>query len=222
MLGASAIVTHSSFEAELLRRQLPPERVHVVRWEVPSRPVGAPFLERKGVAFIGSFGHAPNADAARWLISEIMPAVRRRDPEIECWLVGSDLPADLAALCGDGCAALGPVEDLGQVFERVRLTVAPLAYGAGVKGKVLDSFAAGLPCVCSPVAAEGLDLPPPLTELVADGAEAIAETIVRLHQSRADAERLSDAARRFVAANCSAVAVDEALRRACGLEAAEG
>jgi len=191
--------------------------VHVVRWEVPSRPAAAPSLERKHVAFVGSFGHAPNADAARWLISEIMPAVRRRDPEIECWLVGSDLPADLAALCGDGCAALGPVEDLGQVFERVRLTVAPLAYGAGVKGKVLDSFAAGLPCVCSPVAAEGLDLPPPLTELVADGAEAIAETIVRLHQSRADAERLSDAARRFVAANCSAVAVDEALRRACGL-----
>ena len=63
----------------------------------------------------------------------------------------------------------------------MRLTVAPLRYGAGVKGKVLDSFASGVPCVMTPVAAEGLELPPALRALVGADAAALAAHILRLH-----------------------------------------
>jgi hypothetical protein len=76
---------------------------------------------------------------------------------------------------------------LAEVFNRVRLTVAPLSYGAGVKGKVIESLAAGVPRVCTPAAAEGLTLPEPL-RTCADGAEAIASTICDLHGQETGSE----------------------------------
>jgi hypothetical protein len=80
---------------------------------------------------------------------------------------------------------LGHVADLSEIFDRVRLTVAPLRYGAGVKSKVLASLAAGVPCVMSPVAAEGINLPPLLPGLVGATPTALAERIVRLHADTA-------------------------------------
>ena len=70
------------------------------------------------MAFIGSYGHAPNFDAAVWLIKEIMPAVRKRDPTIQCLLVGSDMPERLRRICGEGVVAIGYVKDLAEIFDR--------------------------------------------------------------------------------------------------------
>src|SRR6185369_1492890 len=126
-----------------------------------------------------------------------------RDPAIECLLVGSDLPTDLAKLCGYGVIAVGHVRDLAEIFDRVRLTVAPLGYGAGVKGKVLESWAAGIPCVCTPVAAEGLDVPEVLRTLVADGTVGIGTTIHRLHQDATLNETCRVAALDYVAEQLS-------------------
>src|SRR5258708_110511 len=159
-------------------------KVHTVRWSALARPPGAPLAERHGIAFIGGYGHPPNLDAARWLISEIMPRVRERDPKIECLLVGDGLPDGVRQRCGDGLVAVGGVADLAEIFNRVRLTVAPLRFGAGVKGKVIDSLAAGLPCIMTPVGAEGLELPAALEGCVATTAEGIAAAIGHLHNDR--------------------------------------
>jgi O-antigen biosynthesis protein len=59
------VITHSTVEAELLRKHVPPNRVHRVLWSVPVKPTGVPFEKRGGIAFIGGFGHEPNLDAAR-------------------------------------------------------------------------------------------------------------------------------------------------------------
>jgi glycosyltransferase involved in cell wall biosynthesis len=80
---------------------------------------------------------------------------------------------------------LGHVDDLSAIFDRVRLTVAPLRYGAGVKSKVLASLGAGVPCVMSPIAAEGIALPPLLSGLVGTTPAALAERIIRLHTDTA-------------------------------------
>ena len=146
---ADAVITHSPFEADLLRKEVRGAKVHVVPWTVTAQPTEVPFAKRAGVAFIGGFGHAPNQDAARWLVSEIMPLVRKRSPNIECLLVGSETPESLLRLCDNGIVAVGHVDTLVEVFDRVRLTVAPLSYGAGVKGKVIESLATGIPCVCT-------------------------------------------------------------------------
>jgi O-antigen biosynthesis protein len=76
-----------------------------------------------------------------------MPLVRRGNPEIECLLVGGDLPDHLRRICGEAVMPVGYVKDLSDIFDRVRLTVAPLTYGAGIKGKVVESLSVGLPCL---------------------------------------------------------------------------
>jgi len=158
---ADIVLTQSQAEADLLARVVPEAVVRVVPWTVQARPVTTPFAERSGVAFVGSFGHPPNRDALMFLLDEIMPRVRTIAPDIKLLLAGSEMPDDLGLAGRPGIEVLGWVPDLADVFNRVRLTTAPLRFGAGLKGKVLDSFAHGLPCVCSPVAVEGLDLPDP-------------------------------------------------------------
>ena len=94
----------------------------------------------------------------------------------------------------------------------MRLTVAPLSYGAGVKGKVIESLAAGIPCVCTPVAAEGLELPALLRTCIADGAEAIAAMICDLHGEEIRNEVCRNASLAYVAARFSADRLDQQMR----------
>jgi glycosyltransferase involved in cell wall biosynthesis len=104
------------------------------------------------------------------------------------------------------------------VFDRVRLTIAPLRYGAGLKGKVLESLAAGVPCVMTTVAAEGLDLPKKLQVLVADEPSEIAARIAKLCRDDAEYRRIVEAGKAYVAATYSAERIDGLLRQACAGE----
>ncbi len=215
---ASAVITHSKAETDLLKSQVPGAAVFTIPWSVKPQPTKVPFSERRGFAFIGGFGHAPNRDAVRWLIKDIMPLIRSRDPSIKCFLVGSDMPDQFRQYEADGIVALGHVGNLAEVFDRVRLTVAPLAYGAGLKGKVLESLSAGVPCVCTNVAAEGFDLPDALRTHVADGPDAIAASIVRrLHSEQPENELCSRAGLEFVAADFSENRLDVLMSQALGL-----
>jgi O-antigen biosynthesis protein len=148
-LSADRVITHSVSEAGRIE-QIPSiaaaGKVRVVPWVVPVAPVQTAFADRAGRAFIGSFAHAPNVDAARWLVSEVMPLVWREAAEVGCMIAGNDLSDELhSELERPGVDVLGRVDRLGDVFERGRLTVAPLRFGAGLKDKVLRSMAAGLP-----------------------------------------------------------------------------
>jgi glycosyltransferase involved in cell wall biosynthesis len=182
--ASDVVVTHSTVEADILREALPAARVHVVPWSVTREPAPAAFADRSGFAFVGHYGHQPNVDAALWLIEDVLPLLRQLDPGIVCRLVGSGLP-DILARPAPGVVPVGAVADLGSALAGVRLTVAPLQYGAGIKGKVLDSLACGVPCVCTPVAIEGLALGPGLQSLVAADAAGFARSIVRLHDDEA-------------------------------------
>lgn len=169
---ASAVITHSSAEAEILRQAISGINVHVVPWAVRERPTSTSWEDRRDIAFIGSFGHSPNPDAARFLVQQIMPTVWRTDPSIKCLLVGSGLTDAVKRLAAPKIEVLGHVPRLSTVLERVRLTAAPLRFGAGVKGKVLDSLAAGVPCAMSSIAAEGIALPESLSRIVGDDVDA--------------------------------------------------
>ena len=96
----------------------------------------------------------------------------------------------------------------------MRLSVAPLRFGAGLKGKVLDSLAAGIPCVCSPMAAEGMDLPPDLFSLVADTPASLATVILRLHNDAADNAGIAASGLAWVRRALSAASIDKALAAA--------
>ena len=214
-----SVITHSTFEQSVILKELPGAKVHVVPWSVPAHPTGTPWVERSGLAFIGSYAHPPNLDAAWWLIQDVMPLVRAKNPGIECILAGSSMPEALQMAVAPGIRPVGFVEDLQALFGRIRLTVAPLTFGAGLKGKVLDSLAAGVPCACTPIAAEGMELPMLLHATVAEGAARLAAVILRLHDDQAFNAACSVAGLEFIGANMSDARVDAAMRPAVGLPA---
>ena len=225
--ASDAVITHSPHEAAILRTHLPPERVHVVPWAVAPRPVAVPFAARRGLAFVGGYRHRPNVDAARFLIEAVMPELAalgagRPGAELPCLLAGSGMPESLRALAAarPGVEPVGWVPDLSPLFARVRLSVAPLAYGAGVKGKVLDSLAAGVPCLCTPAAAEGLDLPEPLAGLVSATPAGLARAILALHEDEALNRACAAAGLAYIAARNGEARVDARMRGALGLPAA--
>ncbi|MBQ0929136.1 glycosyltransferase [Ideonella alba] len=212
--SVDATIVHSSVEQALLAEATPRSRVHVVPWTYALRPVKTEARQRQGVVFVGGFRHTPNVDAARWLVEQIMPLVWQTAPDITVTLVGSYMTDEVRRLGSARVRALGYVPDVHEVYERSLLSVAPLRYGAGVKGKVLEALAAGLPCVMTPCAAEGIPVNGPLGELVAEDPAAFAAKILALHADRALAERLAQAGLAMIADHCSAEVVDAAIAAA--------
>jgi glycosyltransferase involved in cell wall biosynthesis len=211
---ADVVITHSNAEAELLRAQVPGVTVVQVPWSVPIRQSSATFVERNGVVFVGHFGHAPNVDAVHWLAEEIVPLVQRQEPAIRFRIVGSDMPEPLRRLAQPGLEIVGPVKRLDAIFDAARLTVAPLRYGAGIKAKVIESLAAGVPCVGTTIAFEGMTLPSALTSCVADTPAAFAAALIRLyHDERAYATAVM-AGQRYVLVNNGEAYVDALMRQA--------
>ena len=206
---ADAVVTHSAAEAAVLRRQVPDLVVHVVPWSVPARPSAVPWSARHGLLFVGAAVHAPNADAVRWLRETILPLLRVADPAIRCTLVGHGLDAR-----NDGTVAPGHVPDIAAAYAACRVAVAPLRFGAGVKGKVVEAFAHGVPCVMTPVAAEGLALPAGLQAGIAADPTGFVAAVLRLYHDEAAWAASAQAGLAMAASAFSEPAVDEALGRA--------
>ena len=216
---ADAVLTHSTTEADLLRQVVPGANVHHVPWHVAACPTPVNRDSRFGVAFIGS-SHTPNVDAAEWLVEAVLPLVWETEPTITCRLIGSDMPEAVRRLARPGVVAEGHVADLRKgVFDQVRLTVAPLRFGAGVKGKILESLAAGVPCIMSEVAAEGLQLPPDLRELVGQDETSLAALICRLHADKAALAAAASAGLKFIRQGFTTEVVDAALARCIGTNA---
>jgi glycosyltransferase involved in cell wall biosynthesis len=209
---ADSVVTHSTFEAETLRRVVGRGKVHVAPFAVPLRDRGKAFDQRSGLAFIGGCAHEPNADAVHHLASAIMPLVWRKDPSLVCKIVGHGWTGAVVQGLDARIEIVGAVEDLGALLDGARLTVAPLRFGAGIKGKVLESFGAGVPCVMTPIAAEGLPLSEALQGLVADDPAAFAALILRMHADREANESLGRECSELIAREYSAERVVEALR----------
>jgi GT2 family glycosyltransferase len=183
----------SDTELALLRTERPGARLH--RVSNIHRIFGrtTPFEARRDILFIGAFAHPPNSDAVRWLATEILPLVRDKLPGLCCHVIGANPPGEIRALAGPGLVLHGYVPDVAPFFAECRLSIAPLRYGAGVKGKVNQSLAHGLPVVVTSQAAEGMYLADGESALIADEADAFAGAVVRLYTDAALWGRLSAA-----------------------------
>ncbi|QNN71589.1 glycosyltransferase [Thermomonas carbonis] len=115
--------------------------------------------ERRDVLFVAGFAHGPNADAAAWLVNEVMPRLWRRHPRLRLSLVGSNPTSAVVALASERVEVTGFVDDdeLQRRYRSARVAVAPLRYGGGMKGKVVEAMRFGLPCVTTPIGKQGLE-----------------------------------------------------------------
>jgi GT2 family glycosyltransferase/SAM-dependent methyltransferase len=122
--------------------------------EAPESNLG----DRRGLMFVGGFGHAPNVDAAVWLVREVLPLVRAARPDVRVALVGSNPTDEVKALVEAGVEVTGFVSDaeLDERYASTRVVVAPLRFGGGMKGKVIESLRHGVPCVTTPAGVQGL------------------------------------------------------------------
>ncbi len=158
----------------------------------PKRTHG--FAGTSGILFIGGYAHPPNIDAVRWLVREIMPLVWRALPTTIVTLLGSGPPAAVRELAGERVLVPGYIRDVGPYFETARMFVAPLRYGAGVKGKIGHALGYGVPIVTTSVGAEGFNLLDRRHALVADDAAAFASAMLELFHDAGLWTRLAEAA----------------------------
>jgi glycosyltransferase involved in cell wall biosynthesis len=156
--GADATIVHSDYERDLLTREVAPEKVHLLRWVTETSPDATPFEQRAGICFVGSFLHGPNVDAVKSFVADVMPLLHAEAPDLVLHVIGSDPPPAVTALAGDSVVVHGWVVDLAAFYGGIRLSVAPLRFGAGFKGKIATSLAHGVPVVATPLALEGMGL----------------------------------------------------------------
>jgi O-antigen biosynthesis protein len=208
MHASDVIWVTSTHEYDVVRGYDPSLRVeivpniHAVRDSVP------PFSGRRNMLFIGGFRHPPNEDAVLYFVSEILPLVKRRLPDVQLLIVGSHVTPAIRALESNDVRVLGHVKDVEPIFDRCRLSVAPLRYGAGVKGKISQSLAWGLPVVTTPVGAEGMHLTDGEHAAIAATPSEFARRLVEVYESEPMWTRLSDNGRQHVRRHLG----DEAVR----------
>jgi glycosyltransferase involved in cell wall biosynthesis len=151
-----------------------------------------PFELRRDFLFIGGFQHAPNTDAVLFFLKKIYPLVEERLHDAKFYIIGDKVPPEVVALATERVIVAGLQTDVRPFFESVKLSVAPLRFGAGVKGKVNQSMALGVPVVATSVAAEGMELKDHEDILLADEPEDFARGLIELYESEKLWKRLSE------------------------------
>jgi GT2 family glycosyltransferase/glycosyltransferase involved in cell wall biosynthesis len=210
--AATATLVVSPVEQEVLAQDAPEASVHVLSNIHEVAGCQAAFDERRDIFFVGGFQHPPNIDAVLWFVKEVWPLIHKRLPDVLFHLIGSKATERIRSLDGDGVVFHGFVDDLDPYLDGCRLAVAPLRYGAGVKGKVNMSMSRGQPVVATPMAVEGMHAEHGREILVAESATEFADEVVRLYGDQALWEALSGAAVENVEAHFSLQAAKRSLQ----------
>ncbi len=204
MRNVEVVLSYNPVEhAVIVSHNLNSTRIVTAPWIVDVANNVPAFDARADVAFLGGFGHPPNAEAVRYFVREVMPLLRRRVAGINFLIYGSGMPPEIEALGAVDVIIKGYVENLADIYESCRVFVAPLLTGAGVKGKVVDALSFGVPCVLSPIAAEGIGLGEGSDALIARSPEEWADAIETLYHDATRWSAISDRALAFTRRNFS-------------------
>jgi len=188
VLRAHHVITMSAEDAARLRRFHPGVRISVSPLAIdtdffaprapgPTHSDGVDRVEvadSADVVFVGNFEHPPNVDAVTFLVREVVPQVGR---PVRVRIIGHAIPPALAAFAREGIEVLGPVPDMRPHLAAARVVVAPVRFGTGMRGKVLEALAMARPVVTTPIGAEGLGATSGAHLLVASGSVDFASAI---------------------------------------------
>jgi glycosyltransferase involved in cell wall biosynthesis len=178
---SDVVFTVTGNEKELLLNEIPDLHVEVLPNIHEIVKKARSFHERKDIMFIGSFLHQPNEDAVLFFVKEVFPLIRKKIPDLRFFVVGSDPLDSILRLDSETIKVTGYVKDVEPYFENCRVFVAPLRYGAGMKGKIGQSMAYGLPVVTTTIGAEGIGLKNEINALISDAPEEFADSVIRLY-----------------------------------------
>ncbi|PYK18942.1 MAG: hypothetical protein DME56_11830 [Verrucomicrobia bacterium] len=181
----------SPLEQRLLQESFPAKSIQLVSNIVDIAGSKTPFSSRRDYLFIGGFQHRPNIDAVLFFVQKIYPLVRQHLPDAKFYVLGGKVPPEIAALATERIIIAGPQKDVRPFFDRMKLSIAPLRFGAGVKGKINQSMAFGVPVVATSRAVDGMGLRDREEVLIADEPDAFARAVIELYQSEELWTRLS-------------------------------
>ncbi len=183
--NADLTLVVSAIEKDVLEAECGPEVDVRILSNIHRVETGEPpgYDDRRDILFIGGFDHRPNIDAVLFFAREIFPQVRQRIGRAVFKVIGPHPTPEISGLASKSIHILGFVPDVKPLFDKARLSVAPLRFGAGVKGKINQSMALGVPTVVSSIAAEGMYLTHEVDTMIADEPESFAQAVVRLWSS---------------------------------------
>ncbi|MBN2298378.1 MAG: glycosyltransferase, partial [Deltaproteobacteria bacterium] len=156
------------------------------------------FEDTADLLFVGNFQHKPNVDAVVYFCRQIFPLITEELPDVKLYVVGNKPPAAITSLAADNVIITGYVEDLSPHLMQARVSVNPLTYGAGMKGKIGEALSWGLPVVTTPIGAEGMGLVHEKHALIADDAATFATETLRVYRDESLWNRLSFSGRELV------------------------
>lgn len=180
----------SEVEVELLQNQyqIGKQLLHQMPFmlELPSPPLEA-FEQRQNFVSIGNFRHAPNWDSVLWLKQSIWPLIRKQLPNAQLQICGAYPPPKATKLHApeEGFNVLGWVKDANAVMRNARVCLAPLRFGAGIKGKLAEAMINGTPNVTTSIGAEAMAGGLPWSGFVGESAQEIADNAVKLYTEEA-------------------------------------
>ncbi len=142
--------------------------------------------------FVAGFQHPPNINTAQYLVREIWPKINEKLHEATLYIIGSGPPEEIKKLASDDVKITGFVEDLEPYYRDCSVNLAPMRYGAGVKGKITQSLAMGLPVVTTTVGAEGINVSDGQNCMIADKPEEFAQKAVQVYNDKVLWSKLSE------------------------------
>jgi O-antigen biosynthesis protein len=160
--------------------------------QIYTQPIPS-FSDRSNLLFIGGYYHKPNVDAVLWLCNQIMPLIWQIQPEIKLTLLGSNPSPEVLSLESDRVTVPGYIANVESYFLNHRVFIAPLRYGAGMKGKIGQSLSYGLPTITTTIGAEGMGLSDRQNVLIANSGTEIAKAVLNLYENTELWQSLSQA-----------------------------
>lgn len=178
----------SVVEKEIAKSLVPKSNVEVVpvyMYKTDNEPNILPYEERKDLLFIGGFKHKPNVDGVLWFIDEVFNKIKKEIPNVKFNIVGSNACGEILKLQSENINVLGFIsdEELSNLYKSTRVVVAPLRFGAGMKGKVVEALYNKCPIVTTSIGAEGINnLNNAIT--IADDAKTFAKKVIELYLNK--------------------------------------
>jgi glycosyltransferase involved in cell wall biosynthesis len=212
---ADETVVVSDVEKEVIEGIIPDARITKVPLIYEARSAHMKPDKKHQILFVGGFNHQPNVDAVKYFKRSIWPVIRGKDAELQALIIGSNPTREILDLHNEseGFIVAGFVEDLSQVYSESKAFVAPLLYGAGVKGKVIQALSFGLPGVVSKIAAEGTCLSKSMCVHITDEPLEFASFVLNLCTNETLNEEMSENGLRYVLENHSIEVAKRALSK---------
>lgn len=210
--SADLVLTVTTDEKAQLAAELPNLPICVVPniHEIPDTPRAE--TEQPSLLFVGAFTHEPNVDAVLFCWKEIWPHIVRAVPNVRWTIVGGKPTAAIQALSSENVQVTGHVPETLPYLLRSWVSIAPLRFGAGMKGKVGEAMASGTPVVTSSFGAQGFPLVPSTHLFVHDDPRAFAACVIELLETPSMRQRIGAAGRAFIEANYSPTVVRNQVR----------